>query len=129
MGINFDFNHIMETEALKLSEEMQEMFRIEMPLKIETEDELSDAQKKMGKYVANYSYLTNIAGTLKITKRIMKREGREKNEIDEILSKEELFTNFAESSKLAYQCISRMLTVRQMALEELKVSGDVCWKP
>lgn len=121
----FDMAHVLETPAEELAEEMYAMFMPTPLEKIETREELNEAQKLMSWCAANNAYLSYMAQALKMKKREMKREGADKKSFDEILSKEEAFTTFAEICKRCHDTTSRMLTVWQMSMEEMRLSGSI----
>lgn len=114
---------ILETDPLELAKILFERFGASVPSKIETADELNEAQYVMSRSASNYAYLDSMAQMLKIIKRSRKREGAEKKEIEDLLSKEETFARLADQCKTAYQVTSRLITVRQLVLDELHMSA------
>lgn len=112
----------LRTDPMEMTEELLRRFRIEVPPYLETADELNAAQSIISRSVSNYAFLDSMAQMIKMTKRARKREGAEKKEIEDLLSKEEIFTRLADQCKTAYQATSRLVTVRQLVLEELHMS-------
>ena len=95
-------------------------FKLELPPSIDTVDNLNKLAKLMSKSISEYSYLINMAQIARMRKRALKRSGADKFTVEDALTREEIFTNYAEIMKAAYQAASRMITVKQEINEELK---------
>ena len=95
-------------------------FKLDLPPSIDTVDNLNKLAKLMSKSVSEYSYLINMAQIARMRKRALKRSGADKFTVEDALTREEIFTNYAEIMKAAYQAASRMITVKQEINEELK---------
>ena len=97
-------------------------FKLDLPPSIDTVDNLNKLAKLMSKSISEYSYLINMAQIARMRKRALKRSGADKFTVEDALTREEIFTNYAEIMKAAYQAASRMITVKQEINEELKVT-------
>ena len=95
-------------------------FKLDLPPSIDTVDNLNKLAKLMSKSISEYSYLINMAQIARMRKRALKRSGADKFTVEDALTREEIFTNYAEIMKDAYQAASRMITVKQEINEELK---------
>lgn len=95
-------------------------FKLDLPPSIDTVDNLNKLAKLMSKSISEYSYLINMAQITRMRKRALKRSGADKFTVEDALTREEIFTNYAEIMKAAYQAASRMITVKQEINEELK---------
>lgn len=95
-------------------------FKLDLPPSIDTVDNLNKLAKLMSKSISEYSYLINMAQIARMRKRALKRSGADKFTVEDALTREEIFTNYAEIMKAAYQAASRMITVKQEINEELK---------
>ena len=95
-------------------------FKLDLPPSIDTVDNLNKLAKLMSKSISEYSYLINMAQIARMRKRALKRSGADKFTVEDALTREEIFTNYAEIMKAAYQAASRMITVEQEINEELK---------
>lgn len=95
-------------------------FKLDLPPSIDTVDNLNKLAKFMSKSISEYSYLINMAQIARMRKRALKRSGADKFTVEDALTREEIFTNYAEIMKAAYQAASRMITVKQEINEELK---------
>ena len=112
----------LRTDPMELAQVLLRQFQVEIPPYIETADELNEAQSVISRSVSNYAFLDSMAQLIKMTKRVRKREGADKKEIEDLLSKEVIFSRLADQCKTAYQATSRLVTVRQLVLEELHMS-------
>ena len=95
-------------------------FKLDLPPSIDTVDNLNKLAKLMSKSISEYSYLINGVFLGRMRKRALKRSGADKFTVEDALTREEIFTNYAEIMKAAYQAASRMITVKQEINEELK---------
>ena len=95
-------------------------FKLDLPPSIDTVDNLNKLAKLMSKSISEYSYLINMAQIARMRKRALKRSGADKFTVEDALTREEIFTNYAEIMKATYQAASRMITVKQEINEELK---------
>lgn len=95
-------------------------FKLDLPPSIDTVDNLNKLAKLMSKSISEYSYLINMAQIARMRKRALKRSGADKFTVEDALTREEIFTNYTEIMKAAYQAASRMITVKQEINEELK---------
>ena len=95
-------------------------FKLDLPPSIDTVDNLNKLAKLMSKSISEYSYLINMAQIARMRKRALKRSGADKFTVEDALTREEIFTNYAEIMKAAYQAASRMIAVKQEINEELK---------
>ena len=95
-------------------------FKLDLPPSIDTVDNLNKLAKLMSKSISEYSYLINMAQIARMRKRALKRSGADKFTVEDALTREEIFTNYAEIMKAAYQAASRMITVKQEINEGLK---------
>ena len=114
---------ILATDTETVVQTACQAFYVEIPQFVETIEDLNNAQAVISRSVSNYTYLDTISQMLKIRKREMKRNGAGKEALDDILSKEEMFTKLSEQMKSIFQATSRLITIRQMVLQELNMSN------
>ena len=112
---------LLRMEPLELLEYLVGEFTIEIPVSIDSVEDLNTAGILLGRCASNYSFLTTQAMMAKLVKRNLKLEKADKVEIEKALSREEIFTMFADMAKTSYNAISRMITVRSQATEEMKM--------
>ena len=114
-------NTLLKMPPEELLAYLSQEFYVPVPMSVESVDELQTAGVLLGRCAANYAYLINQAMLAKLIKRSLKQEKAPKSDVDDALSREEIFTMFADVSKTTYNAISRMITVRAQAAEELKM--------
>ena len=112
---------LLEMEPSDLLEYLTKEFTIDIPVSIETVEDLNDAGILLGRCASNYSFLITQAMMAKLVKRSLRAEKAGKAEIDKALAREEILSMFADITKTSYNAISRMITVRSQASEELKM--------
>ena len=112
---------LLQMEPSELLDYLTREFSIDIPVNIDTVEDLNYAGTLLGKCASNYSFLITQAMMAKLIKRNLKLEKADKTEIDKALSREEILTMFADITKTSYNAISRMITVRSQASEELKM--------
>lgn len=117
---DFSMEELLSMPPDKLMEAASERFTLDLPPSIDTVDNLNKLAKIMSRSISEYSYLINMAQIARMRKRTLKRAGADKRTIEDALTREEIFSNFAEIMKAAYQAASRMITVKQEINEELK---------
>lgn len=113
---------IFQLEPEVLLEAMRKRCCLVIPVTIETVEEMQQAGRILSACASEYSYLSDMALNAKIIKRRFKQEGRSKKEIDDALSREDIFEHFAEVMKAGYNAVSRMITIKQQVNEELKMT-------
>lgn len=114
-------HNLLQMEPSDLLEYLTREFSINIPVNIDTVEDLNYAGTLLGKCASNYSFLITQAMMAKLIKRNLKMEKADKAEVDRALSREEILTMFADITKTSYNAISRMITVRSQASEELKM--------
>jgi hypothetical protein len=114
-------NEMLEMDPAQLHEVVSQMVEFEMPDFISDIDHMRMAGELLGKLASMYSYLSSMALLAKIKKKELKAEKADKKLIDDALSREEIFSGFAENVRLSYNAISRMITVKQQINEEMKL--------
>ena len=117
---NYSMEELLSMPPEELMAAASNRFKLDLPPSIDTVDNLNKLAKLMSKSISEYSYLINMAQIARMRKRALKRSGADKFTVEDALTREEIFTNYAEIMKAAYQAASRMITVKQEINEELK---------
>lgn len=112
-----------ELEPEGLIEYLSEICNVQQMQAIESIEDMRQAARNLGKLSSLYSYLTNMSLQANIRKRMYKKS-KETNLFDRELIRETIFSNYADQIKMQYNATSRMLTIRQQIMEELKMSGE-----
>jgi hypothetical protein len=104
---------------------LRKRFPITIPETIETPEQMQEAGNLLGVYTSNYVYLENMRIAANLVKRKLKREGRPKNEIEDAISREEIFATYSDIAKNSYKAVSRMIATRQQVLFELRMTDSI----
>ena len=99
VACNQNYSELLQMEPSELLDYLTAEFSIEIPVSIESVDDLNNAGILLGRCAANYSFLLAQAMLAKLIKRNLKQEKADKTEIDKALSREEILNTFAEISK------------------------------
>ena len=119
------WKRVYEAPPQELLQALKENFTTKLPTQIETPDDMRDAQKLLSRLASQYSFLQAISVEIKGRKRKLKRDKAEKNEIDDMMEREEMLNAYCDSVKMSYNAISRMITIRQQIYEELKMTSSM----
>lgn len=117
---DYSMEELLSMPPDELMAAASDRFKLDLPPSIDTVDNLNKLARLMSKSISEYSYLVNMAQIARMRKRSLKRSGADKFTVEDALTREEIFTNYAEIMKAAYQAASRMITVKQEINEELK---------
>ena len=111
---------LMSPENLlaKLTDEYQ----VTIPVAIEGVDDLEKIEQLLSRCSANYIFFTEAALHAEIRKKLLKKEGAEKTEIDDAISREKILSTFADIEKSAYNAISRMMSAYSQRQYEINMS-------
>jgi hypothetical protein len=112
---------LMSIEPMELEDYLRKNFSIRIPASIETVDDLRTASAIISRSYAYYSYLMPLRQLAKIHKRALKRQKESSEEIEKMLTREELFETYASVAKCAYDTVSRMVTIKSQITQELKM--------
>lgn len=104
---------------------LRKKYLIEIPIEVETPEQMQEAGKLLGVCTSHYTYLENMRLAANLIKRNMKREGRPKEEIEDAVCREEIFKTYSEISKNTYKALSRMIATRQQVLFELRMTDGI----
>lgn len=107
-----------ESLLLKLTEEYQ----ITIPVAINDTDDLKNVEHILSECSANYIFFTEAALYAEIRKKLLKKEGAEKAEIDDAISRTKILSTFADVEKSAYNAVSRMMSAYSQRQYELNMS-------
>ena len=112
---------MLEMDPLDLIGYLQSHYKITIPAAINTTKELEESGKLLSKFSSCYSFFSQLALHAKIIKRKVKAEKAEKNIINDAMSREEIFSTYADLMKQAYSATSRMVTIKMEVNNELKM--------
>lgn len=99
---------------------LEENFYFEIPEHCETVEELQEVNNLAPKISNSYAYLQVLSGALKIMGREYKRKGQKFN-YEDVIDKKTLVDNYVALLNQQYKALSRMVTVKQMINDEMKM--------
>lgn len=114
---------IYESSPAKVDEWLRSKAFV-IPTSIETPDEIELASKMMAELVNWDAYLSGLLGSLKYLIRDAKNQ-QNKILANDLLDKKELIFYAYESANRQRETISRMITCKQMANEEMRFLGII----
>ena len=110
---------ILQQSNDDLIQYLNTLCEIDLPISIETVDDLKTAAGILGKLGPLYSFLVNMKLRTNIQKRMFKKN-KEQEKYEDFLIKENIFEAFIDQVKMMYNTTSRMVTLKQLVNEELK---------
>lgn len=119
---HYSVSSLMNLESDKLIEYLDKNFKAEIPVNIDSIDAMQHAGRLLGICTSNYSFLSSMAIRAKTIKRTLKKTGADKQNVDEALAREEIFSIYADIAKMTYNAVSRMITVKQQINDELHMT-------
>lgn len=118
---SYNIVQILKITPNELATWLEKNYLREIPVSIDTPDELKEASKLLGRLTNDYSFLKTAATFANLAVRDAKRRKAEKKEIDDFISRRDLLDNFADITKAQYNAISRMATVKKQVDDEMKM--------
>lgn len=119
---NYSIDEILAEDPYILLLMLKEEYEYNIPIMIETIDDLKVASQLLGKLAGAYSYLTQLSVSAKLYIRSAKRDKKSKDYIDDCIDRKAVIDTFTDAIQLQYKAISRMLTIKQQINEELKMT-------
>ena len=117
---DYSMEELLSMPPEELMSAASNRFKLDLPPSIDTVDNLNKLARLMSKSISEYSYLVNMAQIARMRKRSLKRSGADKFTVEDALTREEIFTNYAEIMNAAYPAASRRITVKQAVNAERK---------
>ena len=120
------YQELVEMDPLKLMDWLTQNYTVEIPIQLNTVEDMERAGKLLGVLAGNYAYLNTLVSYAKVAVREEKRKGTgNKVSSENMITKRDAIQSFADSQKILYQAISRMITVKQEINEELHMSDSL----
>ena len=115
------FEDILKLDGDAFFDWVMAHFQMEPVKPIETEDDMKQASKLISIAIGNYSYLAALLGYLKIK---VRQEKRNKNKVlyEDLIDKREIVQEIVDATKLQYNAISRMVTIKIESDKELHMN-------
>ena len=121
--MNSAFDQLLAVSPADFADQLTEEFIEDIPVSIETAEELRQLSEIMNRTVNRYSYMEALLSYVKIRVREAKR-GQDKSFYEDMVDRKEAVQNTADVLKMQYQAMSRAITVRQQIIDELHMSDE-----
>lgn len=105
------FEELMSMDTESFFEWITYNFNTDMIDAVETEDDMRQASKMISRAIGNYSYLSSLLAYLKIKVRQEKRN-KNKEIYEDLIDKREVVQEMVDATKMLYNGISRMVTIK-----------------
>ena len=131
-------NQIKEIDPEELLAFLQEKFTYEIPIGIESEAAMRKAGNLLGTIISAYTYLASALATLNVYTKLEKAKvpakPKKADELEEyerlkqnyemMVLRKQVVEQFVQILDKQYNCVSRMITVKIKADEELRMSDS-----
>lgn len=114
---------IMDPDAL---EDWLSEYTIEIPTAIETIEDMQLASRLLSRLASSYVYLNSLGVYAKNAVRREKKKGKENKEVYEaLIDRQNAIDTTTESVKMLYNCLSRLITIKQEINREINMSNQI----
>lgn len=115
------FNKFIEQDVYEMIEYINHEFFIVLPDNILTIDDMQNVGSMLSKLINGYTFLSNLGEYAKIL--VRDKKGKiTKDELQTLMGKRDIILQAADTVKMQYNALSRMITVKQEINNELKMS-------
>jgi hypothetical protein len=121
MRNTYTYEDISQMPPKDLAMWLNNNYLIEIPTSIETCEDLRKAGVLLGKLTNVYSYIISMSTFAKLSVREAKRKKLDKETIDDYMDRKNVLEDFANTIKLQYTAVSRMITVKKQIDDEMKM--------
>lgn len=141
-------SELLNMDPIELVDWLNQEFKIELPVTLETIEQMKEAGQLLSKTINIYSYLMSMSSYAKIAVRDKKRESdknakelkankdkakeeeltyianKTKKDYENMVDRKEAIENAADIANKQYNAISRMITVKKEINAELQMLGS-----
>ena len=122
------FEELISMDTENFFEWITYNFNTDMIDAVETEDDMRQASKMISRAIGNYSYLSSLLAYLKIKVRQEKRN-KNKEICEDLIDKREVVQEMVDATKMLYNGISRMVTIKieidkEMSMTDFKTGKN-----
>lgn len=115
-------SEITKISPKELLERISTDFDMGIPEMIVTIEDMKKAGELLSKFTAYYNYFMNMVLIMNTYKKELQRAG-DKYAAADTAEKEHILSEYAAMCKSNYQAVSRIVTIRQQIMDELKMIG------
>lgn len=119
-----NLNQLLNLPPKILLEWLEKNFVFDLQPSVETVEDMQAASLRLSEYTSWYVYLTQLEMNANIAKRMAKRDGKTKEEIEDATAREQYLSTYADLSKRAIDTTSRMVTIKQQINQELRMTDS-----
>lgn len=116
-----NINNLLTLPPEQLAIWLNQNYLEQIPITVETVDDLRHAGTLLGTLANTYSYVKSIATFAALAVKEAKRKKQEKTIIDDAISRRDILDTFADTLKIQYNAISRMITVKKQIDDEMRM--------
>lgn len=116
-------DELLKLDPEALLQHISSTYSVEIPFSIDSSEISKKASEEMAKASAYYAFLSPLKLQANILKRMLKNQKAEKELVDDMLVRENIFESQMVVMKQSYDTISRLFTIRYKEQEELKLMG------
>ena len=121
----YDYDYYLTMKPTEFLQWLNEQFIENIPLAFDTYEDLQKIGNQIGTITNRYAYIAAFLSYTKIQTRNLKRMGVEyKAEYEDMMDRRDALQHTAETLKLQYQSMSRLITIRQEINKELNM-GEI----
>lgn len=115
---------IQSKTSMEMADWITKDFSLSIPETIESVDDMILVSKLMADTANKISYISNLLSYAKVMQREAKRKtgSISKTESEDLIDKKEILSNTLETLTLQHKALSRMITIRQEIMNELRIS-------
>jgi hypothetical protein len=114
-------SNILNMEPELLAKWIESNFIKEIPISLETADDLKNAGLLLGKLTNIYAYLMSLSTYAKLMVKEEKRKGSKKEDVDKCISRRDIIDDHVSIIKMQYNAVSRMITVKKQIDDEMRM--------
>lgn len=118
---NYTTEQMLKLEPDVLLKYLTENYTVDMPISIDTKEQVKKASEEMAKASAYYAFLTPLKLQANILKRVLKNKKEDKILIEDMLVRETIIDAHMSVMRQSYDTISRLFTIRYKEQEEIRM--------
>ena len=118
---SYSIVELLQLNPMELGTWLAKNYLFQIPVSINTVDDLKIAGELLGRLTNSYSYINTASTFANMAVRDAKRKKLDKQNIDDCISRRDLLETFADTIKAQYNAVSRMITVKKQMDDEMRM--------
>lgn len=115
--------NLKEWNPKELTDYLLSNFSVDIPPAIEEHEDYKRVSKLLSDISGIYSFAMSLLMYAKVQVRETRRTGN-KSDVEDAIDRKNVLEDFVSIVKMQYNAVSRLISARQQATEELKMMGD-----